>query len=122
MAADREHPTRSRAAEAATATGKSPAGPFRPPGSRWLLSPRGRVALAVGLFLLAEALTLPALIAALFLLPYRGGPPAVQGAPDLVWMTVAVAVGVPLACSIFLYVRLSQAVARLPADRRPDPE
>jgi hypothetical protein len=34
-------------------------------------------------------------------------------------MAVAVALGVPLVCSAFLYVRLSQAVARLPSDRRP---
>ena len=119
MGADREHPTRPPAPEAATPTARRTAAPFRLPGSRWLLSTRGRLLLAVGLFVLAEALTLPALVAALFVLPYRGGPPAIQSAPDLVWMAVAVALGVPLVCSIFLYARLSQAVAHLPADRRP---
>jgi hypothetical protein len=74
------------------------------------------------MFVLAEALTLPALIAALFVVPYRGGPPASQSAPELVWMAVAVAVGVPLVCSVFLYIRLLQAVARLPAERRPGSE
>ena len=95
---------------------------LRMPGSRWLLSPRGRVTLAVGLFALSEVLTLPVLVYALLLLPYRGGPPVVQSTPELVWIALAVAIGVPLVCSLFLYLKLSQAVGRLPAGRRPDEE
>lgn len=91
----------------------------RLPGSDWLLSRRGRAVLAVGLFVLAEMLTLPVLIYALLLLPFRGGPPVVRANPELVWIALAVAVGVPLVCSLFLYLKLSQAVRQLPASRRP---
>jgi len=96
-----------------------PARRLRLPGSDWLLSRRARIVLAVGLFVLAEMLTLPVLVYALLLLPFRGGTPAVRTSPELVWIALAVAVGVPLVCSLFLYLKLSQAVRRLPASRRP---
>lgn len=91
----------------------------RLPGSDWLLSRRGRLVLAVGLFALAELLTLPVLVYALLLLPFRGGSPLARTSPELVWIVLAVALGVPLVCSLFLFLKLSWAVGRLPASRRP---
>jgi hypothetical protein len=92
---------------------------LRLPAAGWLLSPRGRLLLGGGLFVLAEVLTLPVLVYALVLLPYRGGPPAIRSAPELALACLAVAVGVPLVCSLFLLARLNQAASRLPPDRRP---
>jgi len=70
------------------------------------------------MFVLSEVLTLPVLVVALVGLPYRGGAPIAQSAPELFWAALAVAVGLPVVCSLFLYARLQQAVGRLPAERR----
>jgi hypothetical protein len=95
---------------------------WRLPGGDRLLSPRGQVLLALALFGLAELLTMPVVVIVLVVLPYRDGPPAIQAAPTLAWVIVAIVLGVPAVCSAYLYVQLRQAVARLPADRRPGRE
>lgn len=86
----------------------------------WLLSPTGRLLLAVALFGLVELLAIPALIFALLIMPYRGGAPVIQTAPQLFWTIVAVAVGIPAVLSLYFFLRISRSLRRLEAPRRAE--
>lgn len=86
----------------------------------WLLSPTGRILLAVALFGLVELLAIPALIFTLLLMPYRDGAPVAQAAPQLFWSIIAVSVGIPAVLSLYFLLKLNRSLRRLETPKRPD--
>jgi hypothetical protein len=106
-----------------------PSHPTAPPGaSIWLRFARlsttsnGRLLLAALLFGLAEMFALPILVIALAVMPFRGGVPVVQAAPELFWICLLAALAIPAVCSLVFLVKMRQISAhqrhQVPPSRR----
>src|SRR5687767_7554669 len=73
----------------------------------------GRLLLAALLFGLAEMFALPILVLALVVMPFRGGAPVLQAAPELFWTCLLAALAIPAVCSLVFLVKMRQISARL---------
>ena len=73
----------------------------------------GRLLLPALLFGLAEMFALPILVIALIVMPFRGGAPVIQAAPELFWTCLLAALAIPGVCSLVFLARMRQINARL---------